>query len=589
MREYVDIIGYYHTLALIGKRVTHFEIVDNHKGNNIFSIRAPLALSDLGPYDFIPVVYHNGLRVEQSKISLVAGVGKGNPYANELCFTPDATWWTKVIDVNYAHKLQVIVDEEFKVDDKVVVELFDHRQDGSVRYFKMEKPPVVEDVVQWTWHKTTDEAFKNFKRYFVKVGDQSQQYAVATIKPEMIGQPIGSDYKYDVGIKDEHHQPILFSEFYELENALRIKMVTTDEWSVYRVNEEEDGENLVYYKISEPGIFDRDTMELDLDPKYAGLDLVVFEGPQTFENTGSFTINQHSTGILGLDPWKTVDDIRKDFPKNCNIPLESETVFLNGRRLIRGLDYTMEGYNPDDFHSGAKLYLQNVSYLKKESAYQIIRSNLSTLSHQRGWIRGNIIQWNHQNPFWFDELSVLTIGGKVCSRIVHELGTITITDPEAHDNGLPYEFRMSVSTKVKNLLGTYGEKTDHDRLEVIKAYFDSKYRKPEFITMVKKAYKIYSLYTEAIVSDYVRPGSMFDFVLTPAKGTFEEQFVDYTDWKRRDVAFAMSAEDLKYLDIYPIFNRLESVDRYQFHKITELARRLLPTDQYKHKDAANVK
>ena len=590
LNEYIDIIGYYHTLALIGKRVTHLEVTSNHHGNNIFSVRAPLALSDLDAFDFVPIVYHNGLRVEQSKVRFLADLSKFHPElkdlqhcnlaAKELTFTPDATWWTKVIDVNYAHKLWIEVDETFEVGDKVVIEIFDHRHNGSVRHFKV--PRRIQNYIL-----TKDEKFSGYKHYFVKVGVDSQQFASAKINSELIGKPIDGT-EYDVGIEGEDGQPVLFSEFYELESQFLIPMVTTDEWEVYRINEETDRENLVYYKIKDPGIFNPEMMTLDLDPKYAGLDLLVVEGPRTLENDASFDIDYHSTGILGKELWPTVESITEDLPTTHNFPLDNELVFLNKRRLIRGLDYTMEGYNPGDFHSGVKLYLQNVSWLQRHSDYQLIRTNQTTLSNQRGWIRGNIIQWNHQNPFWFDELSVLTIGGRVCSNIVHELGTITILDPQHHDNGLPYEFRMSVSTKVKKFLGDHGERTDHDKLEQIKAYFDSRYRKPDFITMVKKAYKIYSLYTEAIITDYVTKPE-FDFMLTPAKGTFEEQFVDYTDWKDRDVAFTMSHEDFKYVDIYPIFNRLESIDRYQYYKINELARRLLPTDQYKHKDAANVK
>ena len=61
LNDYIDLVGYYHTLALIGKRVTHFEITKESKGTREFVVRAPLALQDYGVDDYFPIVYLNGI------------------------------------------------------------------------------------------------------------------------------------------------------------------------------------------------------------------------------------------------------------------------------------------------------------------------------------------------------------------------------------------------------------------------------------------------------------------------------------------------------------------------------------------------
>lgn len=539
---YIDAIGYYHTLALLGKHVTHFEVVDdtlgpkykkNDKGEyvkvedggpgvNEFVVHAPLALVDLTYRDFKAVVYVNGLRIDSSLISTKDGPNLCNQHHREITFTPDADWWTNVTIDNYADTIRVCLDDEVKlnVGDKVVIELYD------------------------------DRLYTTYNSYIKVAGEE-----------------------------------------------LKIELHSADGWKVFKIVDHTDRKDYIYYPVENPGEFDETTNTLTVSDELNGEKILVVESPIVLENYGERDIDHVSTEYLGGNIYDSATD-------TYHHPLDSEVVFMNGHRLTRGLDYTIEGYNGDDESiPECKLYLQNVSYLKQHTEYQMLRTSMSTLSHQRGFLRGKIVQWNHQNPFWFDELSVMTIGGKVCSNLSHQLGTITITDGE-HDNGLPYEFTMNVSSKIKKLIGDHGEDTDRTRIEAIKAYFDSKYKKPDYITIVKKAHKIYSLYLEQIISTYVTdPSFMFYSVgeqvakkagnLEPGTlvtvDNFEEQFSGFSDWKLRDVAYNLSEEDLKYTDVYPIFNRLKTINRTEYNKITALAKLLSPSDKYKHKDAANVK
>ena len=679
LNDYVDLIGYYHTLALIGKRVTYFEVTDDLTGNNEFIVRAPLALQEFGHKDYFVVVYYNGLRLSQDCVEVLIGANAANVHNKELEFTADASWWTKVIDVNYAYRLRVIVkNHQLKTGDKVVVEVFDSRERRDAE----DKPIKIVDMpAEAEWRLTQDTEFQRNKRYFFKTVYEDPEthetkdvMHVAVIKEDMIGKPIGPDYEYDVGYTETRtiynvdgipyttEVVVPISEFYDLLNEVTVQLSSEHDWKVYQINEEQDKifiktldthfvecktyykcvtdesidaqtrvyeegndkfieafvtagdritgdfyerienvkpHNVTYYKIDDPGTFDKTSLTLNINPfLYKGAKIAIVDGPVALEDAASVDITTESTGYLGKELWtepaKTLD----------NEPLDSELIFLNGHRLIRGLDYTMDGYKPGNHHTGARLFLQNVSYLRQHSDFQAIRSNTTTLSNQRGFLKGRIIYWNHQNPFWFDELSILTIGGKVCANIIHEFGTITLTDGKdygnerdfmtmnhtgGYDNGSPFEFRMSVATKVKDLVGDYHQDEDNRKIEMIKAYYDAKFKKPDYITIVKRSHKIYSLYTEQIVTDYVT-NPRFDFsVDMPSRKLFDEQFEGFTAWKARDVVFNLSPEDLKYVDVYPLYNRLQAIDRYQYTKISKLAALMLPSDKYQHKDAGNVK
>ena len=558
LNDYIDLIGYYHTLALIGKRVTHFEITRESKGTREFVVRAPLALQTYGIDDYFAVVYLNGIRIDPENITLMSGINADNVNCKELVFTPDASWWTKVIDVNYSLRVRVVVKNvPLQVGDKVVVELLDNQKKGSIRHIipgGIGTTVQMKTVDEWRvyqvykeptfrFQETWDEVVREGVTYY-KWNDSNHDYVEATGMD--IGQPISS-LGYTLFIKIEHSHV----------------------------------ENVTYQPIHNPGVFDEETKTLTIDSAWIGKDLLIVEGNTTLEDRGGCEISDSVNGWLGNDMW------RDPIGQCDNYPMDNEIVFMNDKRLIRGLDYTMEGYNHHEFHSGAKLYLQNVSWLKHQNHYEVIRTDQRTLSNQRGFLRGNIVYWNHQNPFWFDELSILTIGGLVCSNIIHDgFGTITLTD--YHHNGIPFEFRMTVSSRIKKLVGDHGESEDRRKLEVIKAYFDSKYTPPFHQTIVKKSYKIYSLYLEQLITAYFNDPE-FDFELTPSDVVFEDQFLDFSDWKRRDVAYSLSPEDLKYVDVYPIFTRLRTENRYDYYKITQLAKRLLPSDNIKHKDISNVK
>ena len=500
LSEFVKLLGYYHTLALIGKRVTHFEVLTESTGTREFVVNAPLALGDFKAGDFFPLVYVNGIRIDQSNIEIRTGIHASNQHCKEITFTPDASWWTKVVDMAYSTKLRIIVNNvPLKVGDKVVVELLDNQGDARECWFT------------------------------VTSGHTEQ--------------------------------------------------MTTDKYAVYIVHDETDLDNVSYEKVENPGEFDEETNTLTFSEDLVGQKVIVIDGSMTRECKCHPEISHSSTYYLGNGMWNPMSDVD-------NFPRESEIVFLNDKSLIRGLDYTMEGYRYPNRRYGAQVYVQNVSYLKRKNDISVILTDQKTLSHQRGFLTGNIVTWNHQNPFWFDELSIMTIDGRVCSNLIHEFGTITIND--THDNGVPYEYRMSVSSRVADILNDTDKSEDDERLRIIQAYFDSRYKFPDHITIVKHPHRIYSLYLEQIISDFMQPYG-FDFQLLASQQLFEEQFAAYTEWKKRDVAFNLSELDLMYVDVSPTYNTLQISNGFQYHKLKELIRRLMPKDAHRYKDTRNVR
>lgn len=530
LHEFIDILGYYHTLALVGKRVTHFEVMrvpdkvekvkflpdggtevypadDLEPRRGEFIVEGPVGLCDLEPVEFYPVVYLNGTRVEQSKVSIGTGYQLYNRNLREVRFTDDAKWWTKVIESNYATKIRVLLDKSIvlKVGDRVTIELFENPSIGGVHHIK---------------------------------------------------------------------------------GATVIQMKTPDEWKVYRAIVCATDNNVVYEPIEEPGTFDKETLQLTLDEKFIDEELVIVEGPQIAERVGKdegyFDVDYSSVNYLGREVWRDANE------KFDNFPLDSELVFMNDKRLLKDLDYTMDGYGRESLRAGAKLYIQNVEWLrKKHNHYSVLRSTQWPLNVQRGYLKGNIIHWNHSNPFWFDEISILTVDGDVCSDLLHDIGTITTKTK--YPNGTPFEVKISVAKRIVDAFGNHGLREDTEKMLLIKEYYRKRNTIPDYQTMVRSAYKVYSIYTEMIITEYLRKGSEFDFELMASKEAFEEQFKQFSCWKERDVVFRFNKDDFRYVDVYPLYNRLQIPDRYTYNKISQMVKMLLPPDSIRHKDAHNVR
>ena len=413
----------------------------------------------------------------------------------------------------------------------------------------------------------------------------------------------------------------------ESDNPIVIKLIAEDHWQLYEVIHETSSTDstiqLTRYKPitgKNAGTVEYDDetggYELTLKSALAGKELLFIEGPLTEDSVCTETITTDRYDVLGgyLGDWKHTATTSSR--ETTDFPFENAIVFLNGRRMIEGLDYTMCGRTAGEYRTSA-LVNQNLSYLQEQNTFSVIRNDLTTVTNQRGFLNGTTIANNGAAPLWFSELSVLTIDGRVCSYFTHDLGSVTISDGARdgkgelfYRNGAPYEIKVAVSSRVLEVLANQDLRDeDEAKLAELVAFFARPSDKSaEIETIIPYSHKIYSVLVAAIIDKYLEdPNYQFGLigetytvngksVTISSIEDFINQFsLDTTtklpggwtfkDLYERDIAFSLDDATKLYVDIYSMYHRTPSEYRENYARLQTLSQLLLTNDNVKHKDA----
>lgn len=684
IQDYIDILGYFHTLALIGKRVFHYKMKD--AGTQYVVVTVPLALSypELDPEDYYPIVYLNGVRIDQVDVSWQETCAT-NTVAVEM--THNDMSELKVADVipsNYSTRLKVSIN-------KVYRETTSRTFTNTDRYYKVYNGKYVRAlVVEANPVQMVKMNVVNGQKVRVELPFKAGETYYSRINKEYRKLVLGEDYNVGdsmVAFSQAHQGYLIFTGLgvldpnelaavdgvvgdyirldddeviYELFNEVHkgdvisvelfdrrdkgafdiIKMaeqpvgediqhqfVTLDNWSIYSISEvtDVDGSKKNRYALVDPdtvGVFDDTTYMFTFHPSVVGTNVIflIVEGPNTIEDTKEFAIERGSyhdnsydpgtTGIIGEDVWKFTEDsvVRTS---QLAAPLDSELIFLNNKRLIPELDYVTHGYarlNGTDKDT-MTVYGQCISYLEESNRLSVIRSNTTIIptSVQRGFVIGHHISWKGQTPIWFDELSTLTVDGKLVADYKQILGEMTLS-PVKCRNGATYEVKTSVSSLVKDIMN-YQEAMDQDLLRIreIHEFFIEAFDLPDMTAIIPHSHRLYSIFLEAIISKYLNDEN-FEIkrlnvpVVSGGCGgdvsVYKNQFLNnayFSYLYDLDTVFKFKDEEdlqddenpyyfLNYLDVYGIYHPLVAKYREDYDTLHELCDVFLPEDNIKHKE-----
>ena len=697
MADYVHILGYFHVLSLVGKRIWH--LIVSKTGTHEYIVQAPLALSppEMEAQDFFCLVYHNGYRIDQSRIS-ISKTNRDNYGARELTHTTSTlSRSTLVIQSAYASRLKVTIaplyadttddtvlkdkayykdKEDAKVLAKVVsrdeYEIMDEDERASVDY-------VIGDLINKDkgnpWVQVPEGTlYSPFVTYYdaaynrlvpgeegdYVIGDvvegtvYTHSPALFEIVPEFeMGDAVTVevyDNRTEKTLADgtsDGFRPIRWIKREDAISAYRVKVATTDQWKLYTydsVTKPTAHGNETVYQFTElklpDGSLDDSTMLLTIPPSIGTMDLTgkyiyLVEGPNTLVTPVTTDLEALNFDFIGHNSSSTnlITDTAPGEVEGSSdrqvlaIPKESTVVFVNNKRLIEGLDYSVVDLREmwDSENKLMKLnhfypIIQNVSYLwdgthetktgtrpplpacqYADVSIDFFRTDTTLLGTQRGFLVGRTVTWTGQAPFWFNELSTLTIDGAVCSNFTHTMGSVTVTDNE-HRNGSPYEIRTACSKRVIDIVGCEEEKDeDVKKILIIRDFFEAAPVVPIMQTIIPHSHRIYSIYLNKIIHDY-QTGS-FDFFMvgqtttkkvgSVVSGTliteenFADQFTGYAASKKYDIAYQLSPFDLGFVDVDPLYIRSTVGHRDDYVKLMKLIAALSPTDNVQHKDAIN--
>jgi hypothetical protein len=288
-------------------------------------------------------------------------------------------------------------------------------------------------------------------------------------------------------------------------------------------------------------------------------------------------------------------DTEPDPSKNYYVMKNGEYIPFTGSAFETGVTY----YEGDTSKDELDTILQNVQYLENYTVNDDGHHHINytcttdvTIGNAKGFVVGNWIAWDGISPIWFDNLSLLIVGGRVCSNFAFKYSGLDIRGT-AHENGEPYQVRTLVPKMVLEMMTTlenaHLRDEDDQKYRALRNYFSNMATNRGYRALIPYSHKIYSTYMLAIIKDFLN-GDL-DFEMYADRDMFLAQFSDYEHLKKYDVVFNNSivAEDLRFVDIYPVYHRHDIASPYYKRKIAYLVEMLTPSDAMRHREHINGK
>ena len=144
---------------------------------------------------------------------------------------------------------------------------------------------------------------------------------------------------------------------------------------------------------------------------------------------------------------------------------------------------------------------------------------------------------------------------------------------------------------------------DDQKYRALRNYFSNMATNRGYRALIPYSHKIYSTYMLAIIKDYLNgelrsvdpetnlPREDHEFEMYVDRDRFLRQLSNYDSLKKYDVVFNNSivAEDLRFVDIYPVYHRHDIASQYYKRKIAYLVEMLTPSDAMRHREHINGK
>ncbi len=656
---FVDVLGYYNTIQLICQRVTHYKV--GSQCSPTFTVPIPVVLNDKDPEDMFCIVYHNGIKLDDSLITRLGNTtgSEDNQYMTQAVIAPGQ--WDGSYYLQYSYlkdvktfSIQLDASVELKEGDYITIEVFENPivatdrrvihgyepartttfQEGVTYFLAVTNQfNEVRYVDAYVHELTADQVFQAGTVYYIK--DENGEYRQTVV---VIGEPVPQDTYYVRRAPIAGEAMPAGITFYTNHN--RDITFTSENYLLYQVNsgttvKDANGNQITglnsYQLIDKSvGIWNPNNLTLTLPEDYIGRTVIYTE------NAGIFKVYQNDDWVIEEDKWDLISTGTMMQSETIDLPILGDVsylVFLNGRQLIQNLDYTILESKAGNNLMRRELIIQNLIWLVKTNKVEVYAIRATTRGYQNGYVTGEQVSNFGESPFWFDNLSVLTVDGKVQSQFESFFGQVFIRST-GHRNGACYLQRSLIPNTAVDLIEKYRNDNDLSRLERLRAYFVGWNEDDIERIVIPHSHAIYSIYLNSIIRDFLRSDSdpakytvttdkffrssvdyytksgnnfvkynvpsnlmdtpipenvtyynKFDIVMYRDKAMFEDQFSAYKWLKNIDTVYMK--QDLRYLDAYPMYHRARSNNKLVYRKLKYLFEMLLPADDVKYKDVIN--
>lgn len=299
--------------------------------------------------------------------------------------------------------------------------------------------------------------------------------------------------------------------------------------------------------------------------------------------------NQLTEGVVKVPVWD----------------LDSVIVYINGRYLIKDIDFTIqEVLDRYDKVALKILVIQNYSYLKQdgENTMEVYCTSAVDENREYGYCAPRTVEVNIDgSPTPIDaDIKVVaairdnrTVLYNKDASVIHVNGYITEADVKGNfvtkksswkrewEIANPVEIRTTVPYFISDYISRYHENDDLERIETInKIYFNYDLRKVD-IELIKNSHFVYSVYAATVLRD-VLFGYNKELSYDPDLPRMHAQLDRYKYIADIDLVYQKKL-DLHYVDTYPHYLQLTAPDVEMYQLLQALVRATLPPDPISNK------
>ncbi len=256
-------------------------------------------------------------------------------------------------------------------------------------------------------------------------------------------------------------------------------------------------------------------------------------------------------------------------------------VYLNGRRLINGIDYAANPLcDPDGNPAIVQVMLANRQFLNLSGSnyLEVIARTALNLGREVGYVVNNRLNIGNNVTLWFNGLANAFANGKLLINPGDDGNLLVPSPPVA--NALAFEITTEIPSFVGQILTGFTARLDDQRIALINTYLGKQTPSNDISTVIiPRSWQVFSPYLAAIIADAVA-SPITPYAEDPDPVLFMAQFAAYQYLLANDPTLtpAISAIDIRFVDIFPTYNAVTVANSTTWAVLRQLASTVLPDD-----------
>ena len=262
-----------------------------------------------------------------------------------------------------------------------------------------------------------------------------------------------------------------------------------------------------------------------------------------------------------------------------NIPIFNFTnlsVYLNGKYLIKGLDYFVNKVTDEDGNFASyEVVIQTMDYFERDTPDTVDIYVYLAQSEDRsyGFAINNKLFDNTPVNQYFENISTLFIDGKLNRNSLYKGVYIEVPKGECEE-GSSWELATAVPKFIRDFIEKYSTNEDVKRINVMNEYFNKLNDTLPNPYVMKTKHRIYSITLNNFINDLLEG----KIIATdePDEDRLKKIFSPYLDLTKLDLVFSGDI-DQQFVDFYPQYTDREILPS-QRHIIERFVKVFMPAN-----------